>query len=96
MTSYDSLIAAPGDLAAGITLPANARLYASVSVLLASTTAVVSVNGVDISLPAGAANAMSLIGWFERDRVVTKVAPSGTVSLYAEDGLGVLRKIAEG
>lgn len=97
ITAFNALFETPGDLAAGIVLPANVKLYVSTSSVLAATTVLLDVGGVDYGAPAQAANVKYHTGSFEKDVTVAKKAGApGTVSVYAMDGLGVLRKFGEG
>lgn len=98
LAEFASLIDAPGNLATGVVLPANAHLRASVAALLAAPTVVIDVSGGrEIGLPAGASGKVSRVGYFEASRTITKAAGApATVSVYVEDGFGTLYKIAEG
>jgi len=97
LSKFRALIATPGDLAAGVTLPANATVYVSTTSALVASTALITVNDADRFSPIQAANRRDLLGLVQRGRVVKKkVGAPGTVSVYVQDGLGKLRKIAQG
>lgn len=92
--AFKALITTPGSLITGFNLPANADLYVSTTSVLAVTTLLVDSKGRALGAPAGAANKVYHIGWFERGRNVIKHAGApGTVSLYVRNGLGKLFKI---
>lgn len=97
LKQFDALIATPGNLATGVSLPANADLHVSTSSVLATVTLLVDANAAELGVRAGAANRTHPVGWFGRDVVVKKhTGAPGTVSLYVEDAFGGLIKIAEG
>lgn len=94
---FRALIATPGNLATGVTLPANAQVYVSTTSALAARTVLITVNDVDKYSPIQAAGRRDLLGFVQRGRVVKKkVGAPGTVSVYVQDGLGKLHKIAQG
>ncbi len=95
---YKSLIATPGNLGTGVTLPADGYFYLSYSAVLASATVLVTANTTrDIGAPAEAANTQSPIGKLSRGVVVKKkTGVVGTVKLYVRDGLGRRFLIAQG
>lgn len=97
ITAFNALVAAPGDLAAGVVMPANVQLYVACDEALADVTALLTIKGVDYGAPASDAGDLFHVGWIEKDVTVTKkTGAPGTVSIHAMDGIGVLRKVAEG
>lgn len=96
-TAFAALIAAPGALGAGVPLPARGDVHVSTSSVLAAVDALVTVNAVDYSAPAGAAGAVHRLGSFRSGATVAKASGApGTVSVYVRDPAGALHKIAEG
>lgn len=95
---FESLIAAPGNLVTGITLPAGAKLYVSSTSALAAVTPMISANATDVNVPATATVGLQQsVGYHSKDRLIKKaVGAVGTVSLYVQNGLGTLFKIAQG
>lgn len=93
---FAALIANPGNLAAGVVLPANANLFVSSSDVLAAATPLVQVKGAARSA-IGAAGAVRPAGYAERNQTVLKApgAP-GVVTLYVEGNFGKPIKIAQG
>lgn len=97
LTAFASLIETPGDLVAGITLPASAKLYASVAAAMADNGPLVTVSDTIVNGTAGASGELHSLGHHERDKQVVKAAgAAGVVTLYVSDGFGKPLKIAEG
>ena len=94
---FDALAATPGNLVAGIVLPANAKLYASCAVDVAVATPVVVIGTASYGTPVGVAGRIHHVAYAERD-VLVKKAPEapGIVTLYVEGNFGVPIKIAQG
>lgn len=94
---FKALVAAPGNLATGVTLPAGVKLYASSSSALAAISPMITANSITTSAPVSQAGEARPMGYFQRDTVVIKAAGAvGTISLYVQDGVGKLYKIAQG
>lgn len=97
LSKFLGLVGAPGDLAAGIVLPANATLYAMSDAVLATPAAVVTINNKPYFLGAGLANVTHLLQYAECSATVKKAAGApGTITLFVEAGLGKLVRIAQG
>lgn len=98
LSAFASLIATPGNLVTGVALPANGKLVAACAAALADIGPLVSVNGTrTIFGSAGAAGNTNSLGYYERDVTLTKApGAAGVVTLYVQDSLGNLHKIAEG
>lgn len=95
--AFKTLIATPGNLVAGIKLPANCILYASTSAVVASPIALVTLNTRTLSAAIGAADTVHCYDGVERGRTVTKApgAP-GTVKVYVDNGFGKPILFAQG
>lgn len=100
---FAGLIAAPGNLVAGVPMPAGAMLYAARSTALVATTKVLTVNAtggalvLERFLPVSAAETPRALGYAREDLVLFKAAGlTGTLRVYVRNGVGKLFKIAEG
>lgn len=97
LAKFGDLIATPGNLVVGVSLPANCTLFASTSSVLAVASVAIDINARTVSLPIGAANAVHKFGGVERGRRITKATGApGTVSVYIADGFGKPILIAQG
>lgn len=95
---FRALIAAPGDLSAGVVLPANADLYVSLAGgAVAQTHVATDAYGRDYYVPVLAAAETFHIGRFLRGNTLEAAAgiSAGQLSLYIRDGVGKLYKIGE-
>lgn len=94
---FKALIAAPGNLATGVAMPAAGDVYVSTTSVLAAKTVLVTVKGVDKWSPAAAANARDHVQFVERAvQVKKKAGAPGTVSAYVRNPLGKLFLFASG
>ena len=97
LSALQALVAEPADLVAGFQLPAGVDLVLSSAAVTAAPTALITANGVNLSIPASAAGARHVVGYVERGVTIAKKAGYGNVvSVYARDAFGVPLKIAEG
>ncbi len=85
-----TLIATPA--VAAFTLPANAKLAYSFAAGSAAGVTAVTVRGVAVKAKLTTANQLVTIGTFEEG---VTVAPAAGVSIWADTGLGVFKKIAQ-
>lgn len=96
ISAFDALIGTPGDLTAGVVLPANGELELVTDAVLAETTLMVECGEREIGMPTGAAGVFHVIGWFERARTIQLHADAvGAVQLYVRDDIGNRYMIAE-
>lgn len=96
-SAFDALLATPGDLLAGVKLPARATVLLSTTSTLLSPTLLVDVGARSLGIPSGAANAQHVIGSLGPGATVVKRAGApGTVSLWIRTPAGSVRKIAQG
>ncbi len=96
VSSYDALVATPGDLVAGIKLPANAFLQVSSAVVI-TPSLVLDIGSREIGVPDLLADVKYPIGFFEKDVTVTvKGALPGLLSLFIESGLDKTALIGTG
>ncbi len=103
LSAFRSLIAAPGDLTAGVPMPAGAMLYGARSTALLATTKVLTVRApggtliTEQHLPVSAAETPRWLGYVREDLVLFKATGlTGTLRVYVRNGVGKLFKIAEG
>lgn len=100
-TKFKALIAVPGDLASGVSLPANADIYIASSSALVATTLLVDAVGSEgtrnLAAPISSASDPHHVGRLYRATTIKKhTGAPGTVSAYMRDGMGVLFLIAQG
>lgn len=100
-TKFKTLIAVPGNLVSGVSLPADADIFIASSSLLAVTTLLVDAVSSEgtraMGSPARPAADPYHIGRLYRATNVTKHASApGTVSVYVRNGMGKLFLIAQG
>lgn len=98
---FKTLIATPGNLVTGISLPANAQVVLSYSATLAASTVLVDAGTTDgvraMGMPASVAGTHFHIGKLSRATSLKKhTGVVGTVSAYYRNGLGHLYLIAQG
>lgn len=98
---FKALIATPGNLTSGVSLPANADIYIASSSALAAVTllvdAVSSEGTRNLGAPISVAGDPHHIGRLYRATTIKKhTAAPGTVSAYMRNGLGHLFLIAQG
>lgn len=103
---FAGLISAPGDLVAGVTLPAACDAYLATDAILAAPTALVELRARVVNSTstqrklggrAGAAGTRTHVGTLEGGLQVKKTAGApGLLSLYVRDPAGVTHKIAGG
>lgn len=98
---FKALIATPGNLVSGVSLPANADVYVSSSSVLAAVTLLVDAIGPEgtrnLGVPISVANDPHHIGRLYRATTVKKhTAAPGTVSVYMRNDLGHLFLFAQG
>ncbi len=94
---FAALIATPGDLVAGVSLPANGLFSVSTTSVLAATTVLVNAGTRALGAPAQAAGVTYSVGKLSRAvRVVKDGLAPGTVKLYVRDGFGKPHLIAQG
>lgn len=98
---FKALIATPGNLTTGISLPANAQVVLSYSATLAASAPLVdasTTSGVRaLGMPASVAGTHFHVGKLSRATALTKHSGVvGTVSVYYRNGLGHLFLIAQG
>jgi hypothetical protein len=97
LKQYEGLVASPGDLGAGVKLPANARLSLKVDTSTTTGDVTVDVSGRTLGIAGGAAGTEFKLGWHEEGKTVSASGSTGaTATLYIQDEWGRLQAIATG
>lgn len=99
-TAFDALIATPGDLLTGFSLPANGKLFVSCDTAFDDIAALLEVNGSDWSVdngnPGSADNVLPITFGGKDATVKTAGTAPGVVSLYVANGFGTPVLIGQG